>query len=1016
MAQDLNISPEKEKSKSKLIVRMMLPMLLLGVLIILTFFAILIVGGEFSYIREYAYNTLVEKTENRKNYIQSDLEDMVPFVYESMDKINNIIVGILAEQGASVSDLQMDKELDNLILEASLDSLVELMRHSMANDVYLILDTGDLYEDGGSSAKAALYLRDLDTMTDAGYEDLLMEMGLSSISQQYDIMLDSGWTLHFQPNPEDTENYDFYYRTIQTARENPSLDRRNLGYWSGFSKPSRNAAASMKYTVPLIAEDGTVYGILGVGLTENAILSNLPSNDFINEEACYVLGHTVTNSTFDIIIHSGASFNWLIGDQDTLQVSRMLEENIYDFSSESKIDLVGSVRYIDLYTQDSPYYAEKWTVLSVADRESVLRPLVNLVRMLIIAAVVSLAVGVLVIIISCREVVKPISAAIKTMDSNREYSHVIHFEPSNIYELDKMTDAITQLQINVQDFSSQVSKMIRMADVGLGTFMYDRINDSVFVGQSLLKLLQPQTQQDEDVVMSRTEFLDNIVAKESREIISGGLEMIPDEAQMDYVMEYSVTNEDAITIWMRLTLVHNKNKSIGILQDITDEMMEKKRIEYERDYDGTTGLLNRKAYYHRIDKLFHDTDALKITAFIMLDLDNLKYVNDTYGHDFGDDYIKAAATTLKKFQNYGGIVARLSGDEFSICLPGFSSKEEVRKIVDEVREQLLQSYCLLADGKHFKIRASAGISWYPDDAESYEMLMKYADFAMYTVKHSTKGGLAEFDMDAYAMDAVLLTGVEEMNRIIDECSVQYAFQSIISAKTGEIYGYEALLRPQSTIFQSPLELLRTAKASAKLYEIEHLTWTKSLIDFQEQIDAGRIADDCHIFINSISDNVLAPSDVEALEKTHPNLLSRIVLEILEGEHMNEEYNERKIERMKKWNAQIALDDFGTGYNSEYALITIKPNIIKIDRSIISGCDSDMSRHMIINNLVKLAKTKQILVLAEGVETEEEMKTVISCGVDLMQGYYFDRPLFEPQPIAPELSEKIKQLAQYENAN
>lgn len=1015
MAKDMNNPLESGGKKSKLIVRLMLPMLLLGLLEILTFFTILIVGGEFSYIRRYAYNTLVEKTENRRNYIEKDFQEKVPFVYESVDKIEDIIDDILTKQRASITDIQKDKELNNLILESSVESLVELLRHSKANDVYLILDTGSLYEDNGSTTMAALYLRDLDTTTDAGYEDLLMEMGLSSISQEYGIMLDSGWTLRFAPDPDDMESFGFYYTTMDVAKENSTLLQRELGYWSGFSKPSRNAAASLKYTVPLIDDDGTVYGVLGIGLTDNAILSDLPSNDFIDEEACYVLGHSTADSIFDIITHSGASFTRLVGSEKYLHVSQILDENVYAFASHSELELAGSVRYIDLYQPDSPYYGERWTIISVADKESVLRPLVNLINMLTIAAIVSFVIGVIVIIISCREVVKPIAAAIKIMDSSKEYSHVIHFQPSNIYELDKMTDAITQLQINVQNFSSQVSQMIRIADVGLGTFLYTRADDSVFVGQSLLKFLRLETEQDEDMVMSRSEFLESIIAEETRQAITEGLKLMPDEStddqtETDHVKEYSVANEDGTMVWMRLNLVYNKNKSVGILQDITGEMMEKKRIEYERDYDSITGLLNRNAYYHRIEKLFHEPDQLKTTAFIMIDLDNLKYVNDTYGHDFGDDYIKTAATALKKFQNYGGIVARLSGDEFNVCLPGFSSKEEIMEIVNKVREKMLQSYCLLADGKHFKIRASAGISWYPDDATSYEMLMKYADFAMYTVKHSTKGELAQFDMNAYAMDAVLLNGVEEMNRIIDECSVQYAFQSIISAKTGEIYGYEALLRPQSTIFQSPLELLRIAKSSAKLYEIERLTWTKALNDFQVQIDAGRIEKDSYIFINSISDNVLEVSDVEAIEAAHPDMLSRIVLEILESEGVNEAYNARKIARMKKWNAQIALDDFGTGYNSEYALITIQPHIVKIDRSIISGCDTDMSRRTIINNIVKLAKTKNILVLAEGVETEEEVRTVISCGVDLMQGFYFTRPLFEPQPLSDEVKDMIKEWA------
>jgi EAL domain-containing protein (putative c-di-GMP-specific phosphodiesterase class I) len=107
--------------------------------------------------------------------------------------------------------------------------------------------------------------------------------------------------------------------------------------------------------------------------------------------------------------------------------------------------------------------------------------------------------------------------------------------------------------------------------------------------------------------------------------------------------------------------------------------------------------------------------------------------------------------------------------------------------------------------------------------------------------------------------------------------------------------------------------------------------------------------------------------------------------------------------MDNWNALIALDDFGTGYNSEYALITMHPDIIKIDRSIIEGCDKDISKYTMIRNLVKIARENNVKVLAEGIETRSEMETVIRCGADYLQGYYLSRPVFEPNGI----SEKVK---------
>ena len=137
---------------------------------------------------------------------------------------------------------------------------------------------------------------------------------------------------------------------------------------------------------------------------------------------------------------------------------------------------------------------------------------------------------------------------------------------------------------------------------------------------------------------------------------------------------------------------------------------------------------------------------------------------------------------------------------------------------------------------------------------------------------------------------------------------------------------------------------------------------------------------------------------------------RIVAEILESEDTANSEVAEKYRMMQMGGAKIALDDFGTGYNSELTLLTIQPNIIKIDRSIISGCDKDASRRRIINNLVKLARSKQIQVIAEGVETQEELKTVIACGVDLLQGYYLSYPLFEPKPLDTELVDTIRRLA------
>ena len=970
MANKLNMPLQKGRKRVRMRTRILILILLAVLVQLLTYLAVLIFGGEFRDLEEHSYRAIAEKAEGSSAYIRSELREKSVIVQEYAEQLDSAVAEVLEEHGASASQVRTDRELNDRIIESSAELVSGLLRRAGADEAYLILDADglDADEDGDFSG-AVLYLQAAD----------------SELSQ---------------------ENYDFYERALETARENSALTPSELGCWSRSSTAASGSAPGIKYSLPLIAEDGTVYGVLGIGLAGNTVLAGLPAR----ESDCYVLGYSDSGESYDILAHSGSSYRTLLGSAGTLSVSGRVEDGVCRFAMATDAELLGSVQDMELYEQNSPYAGERWALIFVADRADALHSLLFLRQMLTVSVVLSLFAAMIVAIPGCGVIIKPLSSLSKLIKSKRKYNEVIRFQPSNIYEIDDITDAITQLQINVQEFSSQVSKMISVADVGLGTFMYDRTDDTVFVGQSLIKVLKLNLPQGEDITISRQEFLGSIENPEVRSLIAAGLGMGGGEVQGDRSEVYRISQPDGGLFWMRLGYTYSLNTAIGIVQDITDTMIEKSRIEYERDHDNLTGLLNRQAYSRRLEELFRDSDAMKIAAIVMIDLDNLKYVNDTYGHSFGDDYIKTTATVLKKFKEYGGIVARLSGDEFNVCLPGFSNREDARRIIADIRAELLQSNCLLADGTRYNIGASMGVSWYPDDADSRELLMKYADFAMYTVKHSSKGGIADFDSDAYAAASANLTDLEELDHIIEESRVRYAFQSIVSAKTGEIYGYEALMRVQSEIFRSPPELLNIAKTSARLHEIERLTWTRSLADFQVLADAGRVEKDAHLFVNSIANHKLDDEVVAALENSYPQLLERIVIEILENESADEESIAHKRQVVYGWGGQFALDDYGTGYNSEYALLSLQPNIIKIDRSIISNCDRDTARHMIIENLVKLARAKGILVLAEGVETEEELKTVIFCGVDFLQGYYLAKPTFDPKPIDPKLADTIRRLA------
>lgn len=1004
---------QKDKKRKKKVTsfstKLFIPMLILSAMQAVTLFGTLYISGEFESVRQYSYDMLIEKTGNRKNYIENMFVKNIPEVYQANIGITAIAEQILKEKGQSIDEIKTDKSLSKEIISEATQRLIYLLRVSEANDAFLILDTGELYNRDGLENKSCVYIRDLDTTSSgkSNKDDLLLEAGSSDAAQKYNIALDYEWSAHINVGECDSEDaLDFYHTTIHTAVEN-NINLSSLGYWSNFSRISESALPSIKYTLPLISSDGKIYGVMGIGFLSKTILKSMPSNDSFNGNACYVVGADFNgNNNYSVLVNYGSLFSRLVEDTDSIYMDGTDETTIYNIGKKSDEESIGNIQLMKLYGNDSPYVNQQWALISIVEKGRTISVYTRLINMLVISTVVSVLATVIIALFIDKIVTNPVHKIANEL-KNQHDDEIIRFSPSGIAEVDTLTEAIEKLQVNISEYSSRVSKIISMVNMGIGVFMCNLETGTVYVGESLIKLFELKCLPIEDITLNFETFKGYLSDFDPQNKVCGNSIFSPESNVVNEQIEIRCFDEKRnITKWYEFTMKKDGTNILALVQDITTSILEKKKIEYERDYDLTTGLLNRRAYYNRIDELFNKREELKTAAFIMFDLDNLKYVNDTYGHDFGDDYIKTAANVLKGFRDFDGVVARLSGDEFNVFLYGFDSKEDIRKAVRIIRNRFEGSYCILADGSHYKIRASAGVSWYPDDSDSYEMLIKYADFAMYTVKHSTKGNIAEFDVNSYSKDSILVTGVEEMNSIIDEQRIKYAFQPIISAHDGSVYGYEALMRPQSQTLRSPMEFIRIARTGAKLNDVERMTWTLALRAFRKQIEQGRISKDTKVFVNSLSNCTLKEKDIKIIESENAGILKNIVLEILESEQANVEYTNNKKARMRKWGGMIALDDFGSGYNSEHALITHEPDLIKIDRAIISGCDSDVSRKNIIHNLVKISKANNIIVLAEGVETSGELQTVIECGVDLLQGYYFARPVFEPVPLDKERVDEI----------
>ena len=441
---------------------------------------------------------------------------------------------------------------------------------------------------------------------------------------------------------------------------------------------------------------------------------------------------------------------------------------------------------------------------------------------------------------------------------------------------------------------------------------------------------------------------------------------------------------------------------------MTAATQERLRIERERDYDVLTGLYNRQAFHRVSHELFQNPERLGVAALLMMDLDDLKHINDTYGHDWGDHYIQNTGRCIAEHSPPGTVCARLSGDEFLLLFYGYPGREQLREKLEALTRAMQQAVVVLPSGSDLHISISGGVAWYPEDGRDIETLKKYADFAMYQVKHSTKGQMKDFDIGVYNQEAYIARTRREFHQLISEERMYYYFQPIFSAQTGRVHAYEALMRSDLPTLRSPATIMKLAREQGALYEIERLTFHKALEGFDNLRSKNLVDRQALIFINSIASVSLRREDSEYMDQRWHELRRQMVIEITEEEEMNRQALESK-RHAPGFSGMFALDDYGSGYSNEGSLLELAPRFIKVDISIIRGIDSDPDKQQILRNVVRYAQPRNMQIIAEGVETAAEMRTVIDLGADLLQGYFLARPAAVPDPIAPEAAEIIRAI-------
>jgi diguanylate cyclase (GGDEF)-like protein len=465
-----------------------------------------------------------------------------------------------------------------------------------------------------------------------------------------------------------------------------------------------------------------------------------------------------------------------------------------------------------------------------------------------------------------------------------------------------------------------------------------------------------------------------------------------------FVLSYLIIIAAAYYIYFsrfqRFVLQKNRELREKVDQKIQELKHKNETYHHMAHHDALTGLPNRLLCLDRIEQsIKHARREGKGFTLLFLDLDRFKEINDTFGHDMGDRLLKRVAKKLRLSVREYDTIARLGGDEFVILIedvPHPNVLEIIQKIIG-----IMQRPIVIGEHK-LHSTCSIGVSNYPEDGKSAEILLRNADTAMYRAKEIGKNTYQFYNIKMTELAFEKLTLDAELRKAIKNNEFEAFYQCKYDVVTETIIGVEALIRwrHEKLGFISPMEFIGLAEEVGLIQSIDR--WmlqetTQKVLSWQKEgFDTGTLA--INISIKHLESSDFVPY-VEAFienSKFDPSLLE---FEITESQIMKEpELAIEKLRRLKELGISISIDDFGTGYSSLSYLKRLPINKLKIDKSFVDDLPEDLEDVAIVQSIIALAKSLRLEIVAEGVETKAQRDFLVEAGCHVVQGYYYSKPL------------------------
>ena len=433
---------------------------------------------------------------------------------------------------------------------------------------------------------------------------------------------------------------------------------------------------------------------------------------------------------------------------------------------------------------------------------------------------------------------------------------------------------------------------------------------------------------------------------------------------------------------------------VAVFSDITSIKHSERELAHLAHFDALTGLPNRLLFTDRAEQAqTHARRNKQSLALLLIDLDHFKHINDSLGHNVGDEVLKAVSERLAQLMGKGVTLARLGGDEFAVLVENpqqaLQAAELAQGVLDGLREFVIDAQSLF-------LTASIGISIFPNDALSAEQLLRNADAALFQAKRQGRESYALYteELTAHAQRRVELTG--ELRRAIGQNELRVFYQPIHNLQTRRIEGVEALVRwlhPQRGMV-SPGEFIPIAEQSGLIADIDNWVLTEACRQTRQWLEDGVSLS--FVAVN-VSSRLFGRGD---LDRRVAKVLSEtglaphcLELEVTESAVMEDpEQAIEQMHRLRELGLKLSIDDFGTGYSSLLRLKRMPVQKLKIDQGFVAGLPDDEDDIAIVRAIIALAQAMGMRVLAEGIEQAEQAHFLLNNQCELGQGYWFARPM------------------------